>query len=291
MPETDEVLLSATKKMDEELQKFSQCTYDILQIVKTIIEHPGEYKELHQKYFDLSNSLDSMMSSFEGFKFIDEKYVLPWDFLYLPYREESDRKVLYRAETSLRDLLGRIEAKRRFLLGKEYKPNTGLKDPELREMLKNIENGKNIEKESLAQWNNKEDIPDIEQEIEISNTVKNKYKGIKMKRKKGKGSIQFEKGGRWINLGSYNTRTYKMAEYILMPTSKSKKVIDVYEHIKLPKDNKITELGKSTLRSYELKKEIIKKAFFELQKDKYLKGHISKLKFSEEERAVTFDFK
>ena len=158
-------------------------------------------------------------------------------------------------------------------------------------MLENIKNDKTIKKENLALADNKEDILYIEQEIEISSIAKNKYKNLKLILDGGKGYIQFGKGEERIDLGGFNTRTYRMAKYILMPTSKSKKVIDVYEHIKIASDEKKEGLKGNTTRSYQLKKEVIEGAVAELQKDKFLKGHVTIPKFDDREKIVTIGFK
>lgn len=145
MPKTKETPTSrppTNTKTAENLQKFSQCAFDILQIVKTIIDHPGEYKELHQKYSTLLNSLEEIMQSSGDLKFKDNGYFLPEDFLYLPYREETDRKVLYKAETNLRNLVAKIENERAKLLGNKYLAKTGIKDPELIDLLNNIKGNK-----------------------------------------------------------------------------------------------------------------------------------------------------
>ena len=295
MPETDDTTSNTTtKNINKELQDFSQYTYDMLQIVKTVIDHPGEYKELYQVYFDISNYLDSMMSSIEGLKFMDEEYALPFNFIFLPYREESDRKVLYKAETNLRDLLGRIEAKRRLLLGEAYKPNTGINNLELREMLENIKSGKTIKIENQVfddDDDDDHDVSDIEQKIEVSNVVKKSYKDIEFVHLRGKGYIRFKKGKRLYKLGGYNTRTYKMAKYILEFTGKTKKVIDVFEYIKIPRDRNNHDLEENDPRSYQLKKEVIDNAVAELQKDRFIKGHVSNPVFNEREKTVTITFK
>ena len=58
------------------LQDFSQCAFDILQIIKTVIAHPGEYKELHLKYFDLLNLLKEKMLLEDSFKFKENRRII-----------------------------------------------------------------------------------------------------------------------------------------------------------------------------------------------------------------------
>ncbi len=131
----------------------------------------------------------------------------------------------------------------------------------------------------------------LEDKIEISKSVTKKYKDIKLDLRDKRGYLQFEKGGEWIDIGGYNTRTCKMVRYILMPSSKSKKIVDIYEHIKILIDNKNEELQKDTTRSYQMKKEIIEQVVDELQKEEFLKGHINKPIFDDYNKEATIEFK
>lgn len=127
---------------------------------------------------------------------------------------------------------------------------------------------------------------DSEKGITISKTIKNKYKDIETDFRDKKGWLQFEKGKKWIDLGGYNTRTYGLVKYILSPNSKSKKINDIFEYLRILKDNKNEELKKETPRAYQLKKEIIKKTVAELQKEQFLKGHINKPIFDDNNKTA-----
>ena len=78
-------------------------------------------------------------------EFKDKGYLLPVDLLYLPYREEKNKKVLYKAETNLRDLVFRVEHTRAELLGEKYEANTGIRDSNLIQMLENIINSNTVQ--------------------------------------------------------------------------------------------------------------------------------------------------
>ena len=138
-----------------------------------------------------------------------------------------------------------------------------------------------------------EDNTEEEQEdkIEISKSVTKKYKDIKLDPRGNRGYLQFEKGGEWIDIGGYHTRTYKMVKYILAPSSKSKLVVDIFEHIKISSDDKNEGLQKDTPRSYQIKKEIIEQVIDELQKKEFLKGHINKPIFNDNSKIATIEFK
>jgi len=137
----------------------------------------------------------------------------------------------------------------------------------------------------------KDDNLGIQTKIKIAKKIKDKYKNINFKFEEGKGFLQLNKGLEWILLGGSSTRTCKLVKYILEPTSKSKKVEDVFDNIRIPKDNKIKELSENITQSYQAKKKIIKNTVIELQKEKFLKGHIGKASFVDEDKTVTFHFK
>lgn len=288
--------LKNLKKIEETnevvaLQNFSQCAFDILQIVKTVIKYPGEYKELSQKYVYLVNSLPELEIPDHGIPFRDEGYILPLDFIYLPYREEEDKKVLYKAEDNLRYLVSRVEQKRAELLGDKYKPHTGIKDLELKEMLEKI-SGKNSQPFMESTEDHAINFQhEDEDEIKISESVTKLYKDFKFEARDKKGRVKFKKNGKWVDLGGYNTRTYKLAKYIFMPSSKSILVDDVFEYIKIPKDDNNEELQKNTPRAYQLKREKIQQGVDELQKAKFLKGHLNKPVFNDKDKKVIIKIK
>lgn len=162
----------------------------------------------------------------------------------------------------------------------------------LREIKDNLAVQKNIKKEEMIRTPEKTiENEELEEKIKISKTLKKIYPDLELKLKNGKGLLQLKKGGKSINVGGYNTRTYKLVRYILLPTSKSKNVADVYEHIKILKDDKNKELQSNTPRAYQIKKEIIEKYIGELQKEKFLKSHICKPIFDDKKKEVIFKFK
>ena len=197
---------------------------------------------------------------------------------------------MYKAETNLRDLVARIEQKRAELLGEKYTPNTGMKDLELKAMLEKISSSKIVQPLKISEDDYAETIQDNNEEIQISKTVTKKYKDMKFEFRKKRGMFRLNKSSKWIDLGGSNTRTCKMAEYILSPSSKSKLIDDIYEYIKIPKDLKNEELQKNTSRSHQLKKEIIEKAVDELQKEEFLKGHVSQPVFGEGGQTAIIEF-
>ena len=290
MPEPKKIKTKPTNAIAVILQNFSQCVFDILQIVKTVIEYPGEYKELNKKYFDLTQLLKKFLIASSDLRFKDRRYELPWDFLYLAYREEKDKKVLYKAETNLRHLLSKIEKQRIILLGDEYKVITGIKDFELKQMLENISGSKIIQPLKI---NGEDSIKAIQEdeEIQISKNVTKKYNEMKFEFKNKRGQLKFNKSSKWIDLGGYNTRTFKMAKYILSPSSKSTQICDIFEYIKIPKDDKNEELKQNNTRSLQLKKEIIEKTVDELQKSEFLKGHVGQLAFDDVKKTAIIEFK
>ena len=133
---------------------------------------------------------------------------------------------------------------------------------------------------------------EVEEIIEkISTTIRKKYPDIELKLNNGKGSLQLKKGGVLKNMGGYNTRTYQMTKYILAPSSKSKKVKDVFEAIRINRDVKRLELREETMRAYWVRKEIILASIVELQKDKFLKGHLLEPTFNDKNKTVAIIFK
>jgi len=147
-----------------------------------------------------------------------------------------------------------------------------------------------LKKQRESDNNKYENSESEEQSIKISKIIIKKYKDIKLEPRDKKGWLQLKKGGKWIDLGGYNTRTYKMVNYILMPSSKSKMVADVFEYIKIKKDDKNEDLQKETPRAYQLKKKIIEETVDVLQKEEYLKGNIKKPKFDDKTKTVTITF-
>ncbi len=126
--------------------------------------------------------------------------------------------------------------------------------------------------------------------FKISGIARKIYPDIELKPRDGKGWLQLKKGEKMINMGSYETRTYKMIKYILAPTSKSKKIIDVFEEIRIKNDKKNQDLSENTPRSHQRKKEIILQSIIELQKEKYLKGRVLKPIFDDTDKTVKIVF-
>lgn len=127
--------------------------------------------------------------------------------------------------------------------------------------------------------------------IKISKIAKELYKDIKFELKDGRGKLRLRKGEKWIDIGNYKTRTYKLTKYILGSSSKSKKIIDIFEYVKIKEDDNNEDLKNENPRSYGMKKEIIKRAVDELQREKYLKGHVSNLVFDDKKNTATIKLK
>jgi len=128
-----------------------------------------------------------------------------------------------------------------------------------------------------------------EEKNKISKIAKNLYKDIKFETKNERGRLQLTKNGKWIYLGGPETRTYKLVKCVL-ESGKSKKVTDVFERIRIKKDNRNEDL-KDEDRSYGIKKEIIKRAVDDLQRGKYLKGRLGHLTFNDKKGTVTINLK
>ena len=73
-------------------------------------------------------------------------------------------------------------------------------------------------------------------------------------------------------------------------TSKSKKVIYIFEQIKISKDKKNDGLEDNKPQSYSLKKRIIENCVDELQKAKFLKGYIRGPIFDDNNRTAIIEF-
>lgn len=294
MTELKKIKNEETDKEAVLLQDFSQCVYDILQIVKTVIEHPGEYKELDNKYVTLLMSLDDLKLPAYDFSFKEKDYRLPTDLIYLPYREESDKKVLYKAENNLRDLLFKVQRARKELLKDGYKPSTGIRDVELKKILEKI-SGKNIQtfipskEEFIANIEAKDE--DEDEKVKVSTHITKIYKDFVFEARNKRGRVKFKKDGKWIDLGGYHTRTYKLAKYIFSPSSKSTLVDDVFESIRIKTDDKIEDFQKNTPRAYQLKKEKIQQSVDELQKDGFLRGHLNQPVFDDQKKKVVINIK
>jgi hypothetical protein len=124
----------------------------------------------------------------------------------------------------------------------------------------------------------------------ISGIARRIYPDIELKLINSKGWLQLKKGENSINMGGYGTRTYKMITYILAPSNKSKKVSDVFEAIRIKKDRDKPDLFVDTPRAHQMKKEIILQSIIELQKEKYIKGHVRKPTFNDTKKTVEIHF-
>ena len=100
-------------------------------------------------------------------------------------------------------------------------------------MLENIKNRNSPQLLKEEEENTDDEIQDDE-EIKVPKIITNKYKDLKFENKEKKGRLKFTKSSKWIDLGGYNTRTFKMTQYLLKPSSKSKLIDDVFEYIKIP---------------------------------------------------------
>lgn len=127
--------------------------------------------------------------------------------------------------------------------------------------------------------------------FKISETVKNKYKEIEFVYKNDKGMLRFSKKEKWIDVGGSNTRTCRMVRYIVGLTHKSHLVVDVFRTISIEKDDKNSDLKKNTPRSYALKKDVISSTVTELQKAKFLAGHIMSPVYDDKKKTVVIKFK
>lgn len=130
-----------------------------------------------------------------------------------------------------------------------------------------------------------------EDRIRISKLVYKKYKDIDLKIKDGRGLLQFHKGKKRIDVGSTKTRTYRMVKYILDISSKSDKVVDIFELIKKPGDDNDKVLQKDTSQSYFKKRDIILSTVKELQKTKFLAGYMASPIFDDIEKTAVITFK
>ena len=295
------------------LQNLSQRVYNLIQIIRTHCKDPVEIdKELMNLYsaerYDLAALLSKQPSDL-NFSF-NASALIP-GLISNHYDTRQTRFRIDIAKDKLGDLLAEIQNKR-------VRPAiTGVEDGPLKDYLDRLHKNKdrltneNIlrtqkapeiridigslldkkEKETIKPKNDQLD-PDDEPKKEpiISDIIKKKFKDIKFDSKGGKGRLQLTKGGEWIDVGGYKTRTYNLIKYILQPSSKSKLVIDVYECIRIKKDSNRSDLQDDTSRTYDLKKEIIENTVDELQKSKFLGGHIRKPIFNDEKKTVIFDF-
>lgn len=258
------------------LQKFSQCAFDILQIVKTIIAHPGESKELNFKYSNLLDSLKKEMAPARSFKF-KNGYSLPSNLIFISQREERERKILYKAEKNLLDLLFRIEEKRRELFGKGYKANTGIIDLDLKQMLENIENSNTIQspiREIQLVKNSK-----VEKIMGI-----NKGDDILLNNEDGERLLTL--GTKRVNLGSINNVASKLYE-CLLPIEVSKRIELVFDQT----NPKTSEFKNDRDLTMTRKKEILKDRLKELQRKTSKEGLKVSLEFSERDQSVRMKIK
>jgi hypothetical protein len=246
-PTTEEQIETEAKT----LQKFSQCAFDILQIVKTIIAHPGESKELNFKYSNLLDSLKKETTPAGSFKF-KNRYSLPSNLIFISQREEREKKILYKAEKNLLDLLFRIEEKRRELFGEGYKANTGIIDLNLKQTLESIENSNTIQspiREIQIVKNSK-----VEKIMGI-----NKGDDILLNNEDGERLLTI--GTKRVNIGSINNVANKLYE-CLLPIEVPKRVELVFDQT-TPKTSKLKNDRDLTIAR---KTEILKERLKELQR-------------------------
>ncbi len=260
--------MSKTKLIKEKatiLHDFSQCAFDILQIVKIVIKYPGEYKELNQKYCTLLNLLGELKAPAGNLNFKDSRYLLPLDIIYLPYREEKDKKVLYKAEENLRNLVFKAEQKRAELLGSEYKPDTGIRDIELKQMLEDITSSNTVQSPTT----------DIKQ-TKNSNTEKRMSVN-----NNNETLLQTANGGRLLNFGSKSVEIGSMDNVAsklyecLLPIEVPKRVEFVFDQT-TPKTSKLKNDHDLTIPR---KIEILKDRLKELQRKTSKKGLAISLEF------------
>jgi hypothetical protein len=271
-----------TKVNATTLQNFSQCAFDILQIVKTVIKYPGEYKELNQKYFTLVKLLEKLRIPAGDLRFKDEGYFLPLDIIYLPYREENDKKVLYKAETNLRDLVFRIEQKRAELLGEEYVANTGLRDPDLKQMLESIENNNTIR--PLIKENGKP------VQVLVDNTRPRANNGNELRLKDDGREGALVLGTKEVKIGSIDNVPYKLCN-CLLPLG-TQKESDVLFRMTNPKEGKYAENRRATLTLTRTQEEnVIKNRLKELQEITSKEGLKLFLVFGKQDHRVSMDMK
>lgn len=264
------------------LQNFSQCAFDILQIVKTVIKYPGEYKELNQKYLSLLNLLGELKISAGSLKFKDRGYLLPFDIIYLPYREEKDKKVLYKAETNLRDLVFKVEQKRAELLGDKYKATTGIRDPELKQMLENIISINTVQP-SIRENNNPV-------QVIIDNTRPRADSGNELRLKEDNKEGILVLGTKEVNIGSIDNVPYKLCN-CLLPLGILKES-EVIFRMTNPKEGKYAENRRFTETLSRTQEEnIIKNRLKELQELTSKEGLKLLLVFNKQNHRVSMDMK
>lgn len=266
-----------TKIKASALQNFSQCAFDILQIVKIIIKYPGEYKELNQKYFILLNLLEKLKASAGNLNFKDSRYLLPLDIIYLPYREEKDKKVLYKAEDNLRNLVFKAEQKRAELLGDEYRANTGIRDPELKQMIENIIS---INTTQLTKEENKPT------QILNDNKPRTNNNNLGLRDHDGEGILVF--GTKEVNIGSINNVPYKLCN-CLLPLGTLRESEYIFRMTN-PKEGKYSENRRVALTRTQ-EKNIVKNRLKELQGLTSKEGLRLLLVFNKQDHRVYMDMK
>lgn len=262
------------------LQSFSQCAFDILQIVKMVIKYPGEYKELNQKYYILLNLLGELKIPAGNLNFKDKGYLLPLDIIYLPYREENDKKVLYKAEANLRNLVFKAEQKRAELLGNEYRANTGIRDLELKQMLENIISSNTVQ--PLV----KEDNKPI-QALNGNNRLRTNNGGELWLKDTGREGI-LVLGPKEVNIGSIDNVPYKLCN-CLLPLGTLRESEYVFKTTN-PKEGRYSENRRVTLTRTQ-EKDIVKNRLKELQELTSKEGLKLLLVFNKQDHRVYMDMK